>query len=542
MGTTLSGNLFAYDFTAETNAAGSAIDLVWQTEVADPAPEQRVRLILRRTRRFPGPGRRGLLQVQASGADLTDGTVVYDATAFAFDREEMRTELGPNGLARVRRQFRYIDTPPDRILVRTISQSLAADGVTPVAVIVRVTDRMALNAGEINYYTGFVDAGLPALVFSRATQDSAAATGNNGYDLFSQTPRIDQRLDATAPPAGGALADAGRGQLQRFLDTFSAHASMLHGEVSLLRQLHDPARVDSRLLAPIAQGLGWTLKEYLDEEGQRTEIAFASRLYRSVGTAPNIAALVNRLTGWATQIKEFARNICVSAETTRFETLELIEDLHPAAGTHVYMDGSLGASTSFAAWLDNPVGPLPAPPYLSGRSIPPGSVDTTDSLAMFRLRTGVFEDETVCSYDCGKPDGAGGYFKDDTTRYDRGTIGVFIVPLADTDPFVLQEEWQRVRTILSAFLPINVRPIFVLQPDVAVETPYDATIQASDADTSILLEDSADLYTDQPDAVTDRIPGWRWLISNRTDLLSINTAAMPVDTSTRVWHTDITIP
>jgi hypothetical protein len=542
MGTTLSGNLSVYDFTAETNAAGSAIDLVWQTDAADPAPEQRVGLILRRTRRFPGPGRRGLLQVQASAADLADGTVVYDATAFTFDREETRTELGPNGLARVRRQFRYIGAPPDRILVRTISQSLAADGVTPVAVIVRVTDRVALTAGEINYYTGFVDVGLPALVFSRATQDSAAATGDNGYDLFSQMPRIDQRLDTTTPPPGGALADAGRGQLQRFLDTFSAHASMLHDEVSLLRQLHDPARVDSRLLAPIAQGLGWTLKEYLGEEGQRTEIAFAARVSRSVGTAPNIAALVNRLTGWATQIKEFARNICVSADTTRIETLERIEDLHPAASTHVYMDGSLAASTSFAAWLDNPVGPLPAPPYLSGRSIPPGTVDTTDSLAMFRLRTGVFEDETVYSYDCGKPDGAGGYVKDDTTRYDRGTIGVFIVPLADTDPFVLQEEWQRVRAILSAFLPINVRPIFVLQPDVAVETPYDATIQASDADTSILLEDSADLYTDQPDAITDRIPGWRWLISNRTDLLSVNTAAVPVDTSTRVWHTDITIP
>jgi phage tail-like protein len=542
MNAPLSGGLGQFAFAATTDADGPAIDLSWRTSPGDPTPERRVTRILRRERRFPGAGRRGFLQVQAAATDLADGALVYDASAFSVDREDSRVEQEASGPVRVRRQFRYVGAPPDPVLVRVIREQLASDMSTPLSYSVQVVDRAGLAEGVIYYYTGFIDAGLPQPVFSRATQAAALVTATYGYDLFRQLPQIDQRLDVATPPPGGALADAAKGQLQRFVDGVTAHVNMLHGQIGAMSALHDPRRVDSRMLQPMADWLGWTLKQYLDEDGQRTEIGFASEVYRSVGASPNIAAQVNRLTGWATQIKEFVRNIVVSVDTSRYETLAAGEILPPGAGVKAYLDGGLACSPTFAAWLDLPLGAMPGPPYLVGRSQPPGSVDTTDVTAMFKLRNGALDDAVSRSYDCGAPDGLGGYVQTNDTRYNRGTIGVFIVPLAETTPFVLQQEWQRVKGILDAFFPINVRAIFVVQPDVVVETAYDATTEASDSDIDVLLELAADIYTDLPDADIDRIPEWIWLISNRIDLVSVNTATLPVYTDTRVWHTDITKP
>ena len=41
----------------------------------------------------------------------------------------------------------------------------------------------------------------------------------------------------------------------------------------------------------------------------RYEIIFAPEVYRTVGTIPNIAAMINRLTGWDAQIREFVEQI-----------------------------------------------------------------------------------------------------------------------------------------------------------------------------------------------------------------------------------------
>ncbi len=82
----------------------------------------------------------------------------------------------------------------------------------------------------------------------------------------------------------------------------------------------------------MAELIGWNLKAYLTEEGQRNEIVFANEVYRTLGTKPNIAAMVNRLTGWTADVKEFARNVIVSWDSTRVERLE--------GGVPAYLDGS----------------------------------------------------------------------------------------------------------------------------------------------------------------------------------------------------------
>jgi hypothetical protein len=193
-------------------------------------------------------------------------------------------------------------------------------------------------------------------------------------------------------------------------------------------------------------------------------------------------------------------------------------------GEYGYADGSMTG--------------LPAPPYLSYREVPPGSVDTADSEAMYRLRNRLYEDSTAYSYDCGELAG-GTYVRDDQTWYARDTIGIYIVPDVDSEVFVLQAEWERIRQILQEFLPINVRAIFILMPGIVVEQEYDATKmvteQASDAAT--LLQEET--YGEGSDSAIDLIPAWLRFLTNNVAHRSVDTTVAPVNTNSRAWHTGL---
>ena len=89
------------------------------------------------------------------------------------------------------------------------------------------------------------------------------------------------------------------------------------------------------------------------------------------------------------------------------------------------------------------------------------TVDTRDTEALQRLAT--FQDTTACTYDCGRPDGRGGYLLDNSVRYDRQTIGVFMIPDRDVEPFHIQREWEWVSKALAQFLPIHVRAVYAIQ-------------------------------------------------------------------------------
>jgi phage tail-like protein len=502
-------------FRAEANPQGPAIDLVW--ELPDPAqsPDSVHVVVLRRERRYPGKGRRGTVAVAAHPEDLHDGVKVYDTAAFGFDFEETREEPEGALLVRTRRQYAYQGEPRDRVLVRSVRQEFQPGQAAPRRTVVRAFDRRGLTAGTIYYYTAF--AGEHAL-FSRLSQSSALATGRYGWRLFRALPQIHQRLDAGTPPPPNSvpLADQDKGQLERLTEVFEAHADLLRGAIDGLRDLHDPRRADARLLGPLARLIGWNLKDYLDEDGQRTEIRFAAEFYHTVGTAPNIAALVNRLTGWDAQVRDFVRNVLVTFDGSRVETLD--------GGAPVYLDGSLRADAA-------------TPPGLAGkRRVPPGSVNTADADAMFRLRTHAPDDDTAYTYDGRMPDPTR---PDPIGWYNRDTLGIYIIPNVEASPFVLEQEWERVRQILAEFLPIQVRTVFVLEPAVVVEEPYDATRMVDEwaADVGQLVQ--AETYGEGADAVSDRLPGWHWFVTNRLEHRTVNTAAVPVATGSRTWHTGI---
>jgi phage tail-like protein len=507
------------------------IELTWDVAIAHldetppdfPHPDSILMYILRRERRFPGRNRRGVVPVVVEPGDdsLTDGLLVYDSTTFRYDFEETREELEGDRLIRTSYQYRYQPEPRDRILIRSIRQEsqVATTGGSPLPIsqTVRFLDRDNLEAGNIYYYTAFVGS-EEYRIFSRRTQASALATGSHPHTLFTDLPQIHQRLDTvTPPPFAVARLDQSKGQLQRLLEVFDAHADLLHGFIDGLRDLQNPRRVDSRLLPPLAHQIGWRLKDYLNEDEQRTEVRFAPEIYRTVGTLPNIAAIINRLTGWDTKVREFVRNVLVSFDTSRLEQLE--------SGELVYLDGSLQPN-------------LAPPPVLRGRRLPPGSVDTTDALALFNLRTRAFDDQTVYSYDCGQPDGQGDYDQDDNDLYNRETIGIYITPDVDTEFFSPQEEGERIRQILKEFLPIQVRAVFFLQP-IDVEEAYDATAEVQEAfgDIGVLLQ--TELYGEGLDTVSDRIPQWRWFISNSLNHLTIDTTTLPINTRSRTWHTGL---
>jgi phage tail-like protein len=502
-------------FRVLTNPLGPAVDLIW--DLPDPLadPDQLPVVVLRREGRFPGRTRRGAVAVDATVDDLGDGEIAFDSAQLDVDLEETRERTERGRTIVTTRQFQLRGSPRDRTLIRSIRRELPEPGAPPTRTVVRVVDHgrpdAQVTAGTIYYYTAFFG---PRRTFSRRTQAAALATAVGRHHLFSKLPAIDQRRDTTLPqPFSVAAADEGRGQLERFLATVDAHADMLFGFVDGLRDLRSPHRIDARLLPALAHLVGWRLKDFLDEEQQRNEISFAPEVYRTLGTAPNIAAIVNRLTGWDTRVREFARHIVLSFDTQRLETLD---------GGAAYLDGSAEIAAG-------------DPPTLVTRQVPVGSVDTRDVLAMFRLRNRAFEDTASYSYDAGRPDPSSGYLLDNSTLYNRTTIGIYVVPDVATETFVLEQEWDRVRVILEEFLPVNTRAIVVVLPDVVVEEAYDATQAGEElVQAAQLVED--DLYDEGVDDALDRVPEWRTITVNDPSTRSVDARAAPVDVNARTRH------
>ena len=447
-------DLAALRFRAESEPAGPAVALVWELPEPATSVDALPLRIQRLERRYPGRGRRGVVETAAGAADLADGRTVFATAMLRWDIEERRDEVVPDGLVSTVRQYAYRGTPPDRILVRSVRREFAAGMAEPSRTTVRLIDRDGLRAGTIYYYTAFAG---PQLTFSSRTQASAVAADTAGPDLFGLLPTLDRRHDvALAEPARVPIAERGRGQLERFLRVVQAHADMLLGEVDALRDVHDVRRADARLLAPMAQMLGWKLKDVLDEDGQRTEIGFATDSYRRLGTAALVAAMVNRLTRWPAEVREFARNVLLSWDATRVDRTSTVP---------VYLDGS--------ARVQGP------PAVLRTRPWPAGSIDTGDPLALLMLRERRIDDANAYTYDCGAlgPDGA--YARDEGTWFNRETIGVYATPPATLAAAEVQATWRRVRLILADFVPAQVRAVLVVQPGIAQER-FDTLAQVAE--------------------------------------------------------------
>lgn len=384
--------LAALQFRAVANPLGAAIDLVWDVPDAQPNPPRRL-IIVRRERRFPGLNRRGVLPVLAniSSEDWPDGDIIYDSQAFTFDLRETREERFDNTRIETTRQYELLGEQRERQLSRTIRREFTStpdgDDILTQSTI-RVTDSQTIHPGTIYYYTAFLAAETEQeFYFSNLTQASALATGRYGHQLFSALPQIHQQLDTTRPaPQQVTPADRNKGQLQRFLEVFEAHADMLHSFVGGLGDLRNLNRVDSKFLPHLADYIGWRLQGNTNELQQRQEIRNAPELYKTIGTIPTIKAVINRFTGWDVEVRAFARNVLLTFDPSRFEDIN---------GDIVYLDGS------FTLLQEPSGGPAPDPPW-QGRRFPRGSLDTEDAEALEKLRGNAIDGPTVYTFDAGR--------------------------------------------------------------------------------------------------------------------------------------------
>ena len=188
---------------------------------------------------------------------------------------------------------------------------------------------------------------LPAAYRRYDTPLSAAEVDR----LARSNPAAVQALDALPP----ALRN--RGQLRRFLSGAGAPLDFMRSFAEGLRQLHDADVVRPEFLPALASWLGWQLDSTLPVFSQRNEVKSAPRLYRSVGTVPNLRAIVTRYTGWYAQVAEFAEAIARSNHPPRLNVHASLE----VAGTWRGTDDA-APTLGFGASNNAVVGAAGSPP------------------------------------------------------------------------------------------------------------------------------------------------------------------------------------
>jgi len=177
------------------------------------------------------------------------------------------------------------------------------------------------------YYTVFTADALGTYYSDKDSRAAAFATENYAIAerLYRLLPAVHQRYDplsavelARFTPETIAALDSlpaglrGRGPLYRFFHAAAAPFDLLRSLAEGLRDIHNTDRSRPEFLPLLAHWIGWDTDRSIAVSSQRNEIKFAPRLYRTVGTVPNLRAIVNRYTGWHTQVAEFAQNVALS--------------------------------------------------------------------------------------------------------------------------------------------------------------------------------------------------------------------------------------
>jgi phage tail-like protein len=173
----------------------------------------------------------------------------------------------------------------------------------------RILDQ-GLEPQIIYYYRAFVPLSIEQDIYQSERDWRAAAMSTTSYGLgdrlYRLLPSVHQYYDEPDP------AQQGQGQLRRFLSIFGAALDQIRSSAEGLRSRHDLPEVNVKCLPHLAQWIGWQLDMTLDPQLLRNDIQQAPEIYRTVGTLPNLRAVVNRLTGWDCKIKEYVHNVFLS--------------------------------------------------------------------------------------------------------------------------------------------------------------------------------------------------------------------------------------
>lgn len=172
-----------------------------------------------------------------------------------------------------------------------------------------VEDR-ALPPHVPRYYTLFRPGGVFPGGWETRREWQAAATPTARYGfgerMYGLLPGVHARYDEPEPE------DRGRGQLRRFLTVFGAGTDQLRGLAESLRLRHDVNHARADLLPRLSRWIGWEPDLTSTVQAQRRDLRFAPEIFATVGTLPNVRALVNRVTGWECRTREFVHSVLLT--------------------------------------------------------------------------------------------------------------------------------------------------------------------------------------------------------------------------------------
>ncbi len=291
--------MYVRDIKAEPNACGGQIDLCWENPSKVEFPNFGGVKVVRREQRFP--------QASPPKYDDEKDCFVYDGTLVYDGKEEyFRDANGLHGETIYYYAFYTYDDNP--------------------------------NLSQVTHYT------------DRTSRVAAMATSDYGLGdaLYQLIPAIYKRYDTTyARPGTVAAEDRQKGELQRFLEIFGCQLDVIRNYIAATGKFFNLDECDGALLPLLAQWIGWQTNLSLDLNSQRNEIRYAPELYKTVGIAANLRAIVNRLTNWDCQIKEFVHNVFRSNEPEQLNIWsQMFIDGHWSEAGLVSLDFAYGGAPS----------------------------------------------------------------------------------------------------------------------------------------------------------------------------------------------------
>src|SRR5262249_1985180 len=132
-----------------------------------------------------------------------------------------------------------------------------------------------------------------------------------------------------------------------------------------------------RFLSLLSSWIGWELSFDLPVPVWRNEIKSAPRLYSGIGTVPSIRALINRYSGWSTQVTEYAQHIVRSNVPSQQAIFSMTEIAAGWLGSD-----DVSSVLGFSAGNTDAGGTATAPASLTGTASPPFAVRPGSELSV----------------------------------------------------------------------------------------------------------------------------------------------------------------
>lgn len=241
------------------------------------------------------------------------------------------TDAAFRGVKILRRETSYPELSLDLGTPIQIHDEPAAN--TPAGAQGRFSD-FGLKSETVYYYmVASYDGSLPAVHFPVFT--SAMATGDyqNAAIMYKKLPALYQRFDVLKPPDAPELDPAvkDKGQLERFLEIVGPQLDLIRSFARATRTFSDVQEIDEKLLPLLASTIGWQTGVTLSLAKQRNEVSYAPHLHRTTGIAANLQTMLNRITPWKAEIKEFVHNVFLSNEPEQLPVWEIERVENPAS-------------------------------------------------------------------------------------------------------------------------------------------------------------------------------------------------------------------